>query len=226
MRKYKNLTIIGTSHISGESIQEVERNILEVRPEVVAIELDRKRFNSLVYNKKTKFRIRDIKSIGLKGFLFNLIGSFIENKLGKLVNVKPGSEMRMAVKSAYKIKAKIALIDQDITVTLRRLSNKLSTREKLRFVLDVLKSLFVGEKIPFDIKKVPGKEVVAKLTNTVKKRYPTIYKVLIEERNYVMGRYLYGLMQGYNKIIAVVGIGHEAEIISEIKKWESLQSRK
>jgi len=226
MRKYKNLTIVGTSHISRESIDDVERNILEIKPEVVAIELDRKRFNSLVYNKRTKFRIRDIKSIGLKGFLFNLIGSFIENKLGKLVNIKPGSEMKMAVKSAYKVKAKVALIDQDIAITLRRLSNKLSTREKLRFIFDVFRGLFVREKIPFDIKKVPSKEVVIKLTSTVKKRYPNIYKVLIEERNYVMGRYLYGLMQSYNKIVAVVGVGHEDEIIGEIKKWESLQGRK
>jgi pheromone shutdown protein TraB len=38
-----------------------------------------------------------------------------------------------------------------------------------------------------------------------------------------MGKYLYLLMQENNSIVAVIGAGHEEEIVGIIKKWESLQ---
>ncbi len=226
MRKYKNLTVIGTSHISIESVKEVENNILKIKPDVVALELDRLRFESLIYKRKKKFRLRDIKEVGFKGFLFNLLGSYIEKKLGKIVNVAPGSDMKKAVETAYKIKAKIALIDQDIKITLKNLSRKIDRKEKIKFFMDLIKALVGKGKVKFDLKKVPSSELVRKLTNKVKKEYPNVYKVLIEERNQVMGKYLYRLVQDYDKVVAVVGAGHEEDIIKEIKKWESLQKKR
>ena len=84
--KYKNLTIIGTSHIAKQSLQEVENSINKIKPEIIALELDRKRYYSLTHKTKRKLKLRDIKRIGFKGYLFNLIGAWVEKKLGKLVN--------------------------------------------------------------------------------------------------------------------------------------------
>ena len=96
---YKNLTIIGTSHISVESIKEVQSKILKIRPDIIALELDSKRFYALTAKNK-KISLSDIKKIGLKGYLFNLIGSYLERKLGKLVGISPGSEMLEAIRIA------------------------------------------------------------------------------------------------------------------------------
>ena len=41
-----------------------------------------------------------------------------------------------------------------------------------------------------------------------------------------MAKYLYILMNSYNSVVAVVGAGHEEEIIEEIKKWGYLQKKK
>ena len=155
-----------------------------------------------------------------------MLGSYIEKKLGKIVNVAPGSDMKKAVETAYKIKAKIALIDQDIKITLKNLSRKIDRKEKIKFFMDLIKALVGKGKVKFDLKKVPSSELVRKLTNKVKKEYPNVYKVLIEERNQVMGKYLYRLVQDYDKVVAVVGAGHEEDIIKEIKKWESLQKKR
>ena len=54
----------------------------------------------------------------------------------------------------------------------------------------------------------------------VKKRYPNLYTVLVEERNEYMARKLVYLMKSKpnDRIVAIVGAGHEEEIIKLIKK--------
>ena len=47
MHTIQNLIIIGTSHIAVESIDEVTTAIAELKPEIIALELDLKRFKRL-----------------------------------------------------------------------------------------------------------------------------------------------------------------------------------
>jgi len=61
------------------------------------------------------------------------------------------------------------------------------------------------------------KETVKKLTMMLKKSYPSVYNTLIKERNEIMAKNLYNLMN-FGKIVAVVGAGHEDEIIGLIEK--------
>ena len=101
---YKNLTLIGTSHIAKQSLEEVNNAINKEKPDIIALELDKKRFFALTHNIKRKLKLSDIKRIGLKGYIFNLIGAWIEKKLGKYVGVEPGSEMITAIRLAKKNK--------------------------------------------------------------------------------------------------------------------------
>jgi pheromone shutdown protein TraB len=149
-----------------------------------------------------------------------LIGAWAEKKLGKLVGVAPGSEMKKAVMLARKNKLKIALIDQDIEITLRRFSKALTWKEKWNFIADIVKQIFAGNReIKFDLTKVPDRKIIRKLIDKVKIRYPNIYKVLIEERNEVMAKNLEKIMEEHQgkKILAIIGAGHEEDIIDIIK---------
>ena len=118
--KYKNLTIIGTSHIARQSLEEVEKAIKELKPDIVAVELDKKRYYALTSTKKSKFGFYDLRRVGLKGAIFSLIGAWAEKKLGEYVGVAPGSEMLKAIDLANKNNIQIKLIDQDIEVTLKK----------------------------------------------------------------------------------------------------------
>jgi pheromone shutdown-related protein TraB len=218
--KYKNLTIMGTSHIAKQSLEDVEKEIENKKPDIIALELDQRRLYSL-FKKPGKIRIYDIKRVGIKGFIFSLIGAWAEKKLGKIVGVAPGSEMKKAAGLARNYDIKIALIDQDIEITLKRFSKSLTWKEKWNFIVDVLKAIFVRKKIiEFDLTKVPSKKVIKKLVGQVKKRYPNIYKVLIEERNHVMADNIKKIMETYpdKKILAIIGAGHEDDILEMIKK--------
>lgn len=219
MITYKNLTLIGTSHIAIESIKEVEEVINKLKPEIVALELDKTRFKALMSEEKRRISFLDIFKIGIKGYIFSIIGAYVEKKLGGIVGVSPGDEMKKAAYSARNVGARIALIDQRIDITLRKFSKSLTWKEKFRFLEDIIKAIIKRPKIKFDLRKVPDKKIINELIMHVKKRYPNVYKVLIEERNKLMAKSLYRLMQNYN-IVAVVGAGHEEEIINEIKCLE------
>lgn len=217
---YKNLMVIGTSHIAKQSLEDVRKAIEGWKPDIVALELDKRRLYSL-FRKPGKIRIYDIKRIGIKGFIFSLIGAWAEKKLGNMVGVAPGSEMKIAVRLARKNNIKIALIDQDIEITLRRFSKSLTWKEKWNFFVDILKSIFVRKSvIEFDLTKKKKKKVIKKLVGMVKERYPNVYKVLIEERNKVMANNLHNITSKYpdKKILAIIGAGHEDDILDLIKK--------
>lgn len=225
--EYKNITLVGTSHISPESLQEVEEVIKSRKPAIIAIELDQPRLHALMHKKKGRIRLSDIRKIGVKGYLFSIIGSWAEKKLGEYVGVSPGSEMLKAVRMARTSGARLALIDQDISITLKRLSKVMSWKEKWNFFVDVFNAVILRKKDPdiaFDLKKVPSKKLIKKLTDKVKKRYPNIYMVLVDERNEVMGRNLYLLMVQHPKdpIVGIIGAGHEEEIVKIIKRHEAL----
>lgn len=225
--KFKNLTLIGTSHIAKESIEAVSQYISHQKPDIVAVELDRSRLAALLDKRERKFRLKDIRKVGLSGFVFSLIGAWVEKKLGEKVGVAPGSEMLSAIKLAEQSGAKIALIDQDIAITLHRLSKFFSWKEKFRIILDIIKG-FVWRKsvIPFDIRKVPSEKIIQKLMKEVKVRYPNLYNVLVTERNEVMAQRLAKLMKDFSekRILAVVGAGHESELVVLVKKYLKLES--
>ncbi|MDP7115780.1 MAG: TraB/GumN family protein [Candidatus Woesearchaeota archaeon] len=220
--KYRNLTIIGTSHIAQQSLDEVKKIIEEENPSLICFELDKQRAKVILKNKPGgRIQLKDIRKIGVKGYLFSLLGGWAERKLGEHAGVKPGDEMREGLRLARIHKIPVGYIDQDIQVTLKRFSKALTWKEKWHFVVDLFKGFVLKEKkYTFDLSKVPSKKLIKKMIQEVKKRYPNLYTVLVEERNEYMARKLVYLMKSKpnDRIVAIVGAGHEEEIIKLIKK--------
>ena len=217
---YKNLVFLGTSHIAKQSLDEVKEAIEREKPDIVAIELDKARLGALLGKDPRKINLRSIRQIGIKGFIFSLFGAWAEKKLGKLVGVSPGSEMKQAVSLARKNNMKIALIDQDIRITLNKFSNAITWKEKWNFVADIAKAFFVRDKeLQFDLRKVPEKKIIKKLVEKLKSRYPNVHKVLIEERNEVLANNIKKLMNAEpdKKILIIMGAGHVEDVVGLIK---------
>jgi len=225
MIEYENLVLIGTSHIAIESVNEVRRVIDDLKPGFVALELDKGRFMGLMSKEKKKLGLKDIRRFGIKGFLFNLFGAWVEEKLGRVVKVKPGSEMKAAVISAARIQAKVVLIDQDIRITIKNLVQGITFKEKWRFFADIIKGFLFRKKMVaefgnIDLRKVPSEKVIEKVVKRVEERYPSVFKALIDDRNKVMSKKLVNLMTKFpdTKIVAVVGAGHVEGMLTLIKK--------
>ena len=212
------LEIIGTSHIAKQSIQEIKVAILTRKPDIVAVELDIQRAAALLQNQKSDLSLSFILKMGLKGYIFAKIGQIAQQKLGKMVGVAPGSDMKTAILTARKEKLEVRFIDQPIAITLKKFSKTLKWKEKFRFATDFFQGLLFPKKQikklgleNFDLSKVPKKELISKMILQIKDRYPSVYKTLIVDRNKYMVKELIKLMRANpeKKILAVVGAGHE-----------------
>ncbi|HLD00466.1 MAG TPA: TraB/GumN family protein [Candidatus Nanoarchaeia archaeon] len=210
--------LIGTSHIAQQSLREIKTAIEEGQPDLVAVELDSQRAAALLQEHKGKISLADIAKVGFKGYLFAKIGQYIQQKLGKMVGLDPGSDMKTAILLAKKNKKQVVLIDQPIQVTLKKFSKELTWKEKGRFAADIFKGIFFRKQYlkesgldNLDLRTVPSKELIQKMVGEMKKRYPSVYKTLVADRNEYMVKQLVSLLRKNpdQKILAVVGAGHE-----------------
>lgn len=232
------LKIVGTNHISKESVEEIKSTFLLYKPDIIAIELDRGRLESLLSegnDKKQKISFSFIRSVGVGGFIFLLVGKFLQQKMGKLVGMKPGSEMLFAIKLAQNNQLKMALIDKPLTLTIKRLFKQITFKEKMRFLSDILFAPFKkkqSKKLQKNLglnkqnfsslfSKVPDSKLINSLMFALKERYPTFHRVLVDERNHYMAKKLVILHKKDldKKFMAVVGAGHEEEILRLVKHY-------
>jgi len=216
---YKNAVLLGTSHIAKESIKKIDEIFSSLNPDIVCVELDHNRLHALLTDQKPDKSLKGIKKYGLQGYLFAIIGGFMQEKLGNVVGVRPGSDMLTAVNIARKNKKQLELIDQDIEITLKRFSKEFTFKEKWHLLVDVITSPF-SKRMKIDLNNVPEQDLVNTLMLQVKDRYPSIYKVLIVERNDVMTKNIYRLMSKNpdKKILVVIGAGHEKDLLRLIKQ--------
>lgn len=208
-----SIRIIGTSHIAQESVEAISAAFDEINPEIVCLELDRRRMFALMNNVKSKPRLADARKIGIGGYLFLSLGGWLQQKLGDQVGMTPGSEMKSAIAISREREIKIALIDQDMELTLKSFSKNFTLREKMKLVSDLILAPF-GKKEKIDISKVPEKTLIKRLLNETKIRYPGLYKALVEERNIVMAENISKIAEKNpeSRILVIIGAGHEDEV--------------
>ena len=215
------LEIIGTSHISSQSIHQIEQAFFSP-PDIVAIELDRQRLYGLLHPELKPPSFRQLwKMVGFKGAVFASFGRFIQKKLGKIVGMEPGMDMLSAYNLGKKNNSRVFLIDQPIDITLQNFSKKISFKEKARIVTDLIGGVFGKEKIKMDLSKVPEKEMIRMLIGQLKERYPNIHQVLVADRDIYMADKLAKLIMQFpnSRIVAVVGAGHEEEMARRVKEY-------
>jgi len=218
IKKIDNIILLGTSHVARQSQREIKEVIEKYKPEVVGIELDLARFKTLMSKDKTKKKkpsfYQLVKQFGGSGAVFGLIAGYVQKTIGKKLNIDPGIDMKTAYVVARKNSIPTALIDQDIKITLKKLSKLSFMRKVSMFGSLIFKSMKkeYRQKLQFDISSgVPDEKVVNDLLGIVKKEVPDMYKILIEDRNKYMVKKLVKLMRDNpeQKIVVVVGAGHQ-----------------
>ena len=136
--------------------------------------------------------------------------SSIQRKLGKEYGVEPGSEMIAAMHEAKKHNLEVALVDRDITVTLKRAWRKMGIREKFRVVWEFLKAM-VGydeeELEDLDLKELMKQDVISQMMEEFSKIAPSAANVLIHERDQYIAQKIFDESKK-GKVVAVVGAGH------------------
>ena len=215
--KRECLTIIGTAHVSANSVEEVKDAIYEQQPDIVAIELDRGRYARL---KKEMMGIEEDDTISVSKiikenkvglFLTTTLLSYFQSKIGADLDVKPGSEMVGAIEACEDLQIPIALIDRDINTTLQRALNKMGSWEKLKFLFGLITSIFGGDgDDEIDVEDLKNPENLDELMEMFKDEAPSVYEVLVKERDEYLAGSIMQIPQ--DRVIAVVGAGHKPGI--------------
>ena len=222
--KRECLTIIGTAHVSAESVEEVKDKIYEIQPDRVAIELDYGRYTKL---KKSMMGIEEDESISVTKiikenkvslFLITTLLSYFQSKIGAEVDVRPGSEMIGAIEAAEDLNIPIALIDRNINITLERALNRMSLYDKLKFMFAIL--LDRGDSEEIDIEDLKNPDNLDDLLEMFKDEAPEIYEVLVHERDAYLAGSLLRIPE--DKVIAVVGAGHQPGINKYLDNPETI----
>lgn len=222
----EELKIIGTAHVSGESVDEVRRTILEMKPDVVAVELDPGRYRRLMEEKmgikRDEPSLRDaLRSGNIGVILAGWFLTYFQRKIGEDIGVKPGSEMLAAIDAAHEVGAEVALIDRDIVVTMQRAIGSMSRREKLRFFLAIMRSFIGGEDVR-DIESLKSDDTLAEVMGEFREISPSAYRVLVEERDAFMAHRLLSIEE--DRVVAVVGAGHRRGIEHYLRNPHELPS--
>ena len=219
------IIIVGTAHVSEKSIAEVNEVIEREKPDIVAVELDKARFQAIKGEEEVKeVNLKELLSGGkFYYFMLHWLLAYVQKKIGADTGVKPGAEMMAAIEQAEKTGAKIALIDRDIQLTLGRFWNRMSFFEKLKLFGSLVGASFGFGSEKIDIETVTNEDVVTQLVGELRKLAPSAAIVLIDERDAFMAKNLLDL-SNQGKVVAVVGAGHREGIQKYLDAPETLPS--
>jgi Uncharacterized homolog of PrgY (pheromone shutdown protein) len=102
-KKPTQIIIIGTAHVSEQSVREVKETIEREKPDIVAVELDQNRYKGMTEpdSGDSEISFKDVLKPG-QTFYYLLYGflAYMQRKMGEQLGVPPGSEMMAAVESA------------------------------------------------------------------------------------------------------------------------------
>jgi pheromone shutdown protein TraB len=202
------ITIVGIGHVFRLE-EQIKGLIREKRPEVVALELDRMRYEAL----------RSGERGGYGNPVFMLFAKFQE-KIAREYGTEAGHEMIAAADAAKEVGADIALIDRDAADKLGEFWARMSFKEKvLVFAGAIAAVLFVRRKtVEREIRKLQEQP---DFVERIGADFPAMKEVLIDSRNEHMGGEVGKLAARYTSIVVVVGDGHVPGLV-EILRSKSL----
>mgnify|MGYP003488883798 FL=1 len=215
----RTITLIGTAHISQDSINEVTEAIKTQKPDCVAIELDQKRCDSI--KNPDSWRQLDIVKVLKRGegflLLANLVLASFQKRMGQNVGVRPGDEMVAAMKVAEELNIPTTMVDRPIQTTLRRAWAKNSLWGKCKLLSAMISSAFTSEKISSEeIEELKNNSEMDSMMKELSDYMPTVKEVLIDERDKYLASHIWE-SKGTN-IIAVLGAGHLPGVQAYLEK--------
>ncbi len=206
-------------HTDAESVKRVRETIKQQRPDVVAVELDRERYE-LLQNPPEQASVDQMTPSG--DMIQNLMQQFalLEKNLGDMVGSDAGAEMLAAIEEGRAIGAKIALIDRPLQMTMQALSRvPLDEIYRLAGMIPEISVDTEGEDATEVMESLREEEGVATLMNQFREEFPNISRALIDERDEFIARALRTILDDVEgKIVAVLGAGHIEGVKKQLQR--------
>ncbi|XP_022140936.1 traB domain-containing protein isoform X2 [Momordica charantia] len=230
--------LVGTSHISPKSVQDVQRVVRAVKPDNVVVELCRSRAGIMYTSdagepdqklKSNMFSLSGDGFLGAVGRSINLGGqtalalrlllAVFSSKISSDVNRPFGDEFRAARKASEEVSAQIVLGDRPIEITLERAWNALTCTEKLSLVSSVVRGITSESNFSQNNDEESGENGSSlQLYEQLGFSYPSLLQPLIHERDTYLAWSL-KRSKAVNKskrVVGVIGRGHMNGVVYAI----------
>jgi pheromone shutdown-related protein TraB len=217
----KEVILVGTAHISQESVNTVLRTIDELLPDCVCVELDQQRYQALI-NKKgwESLNLKEVIKKGQIPFLLtNLALSSYQKRMGLQTGVKPGAELAAAAQNAEERGMEVELVDRNIRTTLLRVWRKTGLWHKTKVMAALFGSLFEKQELDeTELSRLRESDTLSNMLEEMGKLLPSVKKILVDERDTYMAYHIRNAPG--EKILAVVGAAHLPGIIQQLQGAE------
>ena len=209
------LRILGTAHVSSESVELVRNQIEEWDPDLIAVELCPSRMAALTEPESldSEDLLKIIKEGRSAMILLQSALAAQQRRMGISSGEKPGAELLAAVNAADESDIPVEMIDRDVVITLRRAWKKMGMIEKWR-ILNAL--LWEEDDEEVSIDEVLGdSDLLSSMMEEARELAPRAGEVLIDERDsFLAGRIQQ--IRGKGKVLAVIGAGHLSGVVQNL----------
>ncbi|MDH4214940.1 MAG: TraB/GumN family protein [Candidatus Thorarchaeota archaeon] len=215
----ERVIFVAVIHTDLESVENVRKVVHEIKPEVVAVELDRERYQQLTNPVESEEHLSPQTTGDSAQDLMQQL-AILEMSLSKVTGSNVGDEMLAAIREGRAVGAKIALVDRPMQATIRAMMRvPLNELYALINVLpDAAKDIEGGGAIDIlDMLKKEG--AVEDIMNQFQTEFPELAKVLIAERDEYVAKALHFILNDVKgKIVAVLGAGHIQGVKSSLER--------
>lgn len=215
----KKIILVGTAHVSSESIEEVKKAVTDIKPDSVAVELDENRLKNL--EDPESWRKMDIIKVlkNKMGFLMlaNIVLAGYQKRMGENAGVKPGDEMLAAIETSRSMGIPLTMVDRPIAVTLRRAWVKNSFWGKSKLLSMLIASAFSKEEVsPDEIENLKQTSEMDTMMRDLSDYLPAVKEVLIDERDKYLASKIW--TSPGTTVLAVLGAGHLGGVQAHLQK--------
>ncbi len=205
----REVFLVGTAHVSPQSVRDTRDTIEAVEPDTVCVELCEARYHNL--EDQESWRNLDIFQVLREGKAPLLLSSFLmhsyQRRIAQRFGIEPGAEMREAISRAREHGARLELIDRDIQVSLKRTWASLGFWQRMKVGAQLLASAFMSDDLKEeDIEKLRDGAHLTDLMSALASALPSVKGTLIDERDAYMAEKL--RLTAGPRTVAVVGAGH------------------
>ncbi len=214
----KEVLIIGTAHISQQSVDVVERIIELEQPDVVMVELDAERHKAIVEeNSWQNLDLRQvIKNKQTMFLIARLALASFQKRMGSHTGVKPGAEMIAAMHAADTINAELVLCDRNIRTTLVRAWRLTPFWSRASVAASLAAGVFEKNEInEEELAKLRETQNISDVLEELGGALPSVKKVLVDERDTFMAHQIQTTPG--QKIVVVIGAAHKPGILRQLE---------
>jgi pheromone shutdown-related protein TraB len=215
----REFVLVGTAHISQDSVDTVKAVIQDEKPDTVCVELDEQRHRALRNPRHWEsLNLVQVLRQGQAPFLLaNLTLASFQKRMGLQTGVKPGAELAVAAETADEMGLDIQLVDREIRTTLLRAWRKAGFWKKMNLFATLLASLFETQELnEEELAKLRQTDTLSAMLDEMSKVLPTVKTILVDERDTFMA---YHIRQSPgDKVVAIVGAAHLPGILKKIEQ--------